>query len=228
MTTKGILFDFDGTLVPNLDLADMRLQIAAMAQDAGVPEQVYADMYIVEIIHASHTWLSTRQPRGSTMADDYAAASHRRISDIEMAAARETELFDQVRPVLSKLRQAGYRLGIVTRNCREAVLTMFPDLSQFIDALHARDDVTFLKPDPRHLEANLRALNVLAKDAVMVGDGALDMQAGHELNMQCLGVLTGSNNARVLEEAGADQVLADYRSLVALLISPEQSLTLNQ
>ena len=88
---------------------------------------------------------------------------------------------------------------------------MFPDLDQYIDALHARDDVAFLKPDPRHLAANLLTLGVEAKNAVMVGDGALDMQAGRQLNMLCLGVLTGSNDARALEAAGADRVLEDYR-----------------
>ena len=61
MSGKGILFDFDGTLVPNLDLADMRRQIAAMATAAGVPDAVHADLYIVEIIEASHAWLVAQQ-----------------------------------------------------------------------------------------------------------------------------------------------------------------------
>jgi phosphoglycolate phosphatase-like HAD superfamily hydrolase len=52
----------------------------------------------------------------------------------------------------------------------------------------------------------------------MVGDGALDMQAGRALNMRCVGVLTGSNNRQALIEAGATDVLADYRGLVTLLI----------
>ena len=169
MTAKGILFDFDGTLVPNLDLSDMRRQIAAMADDAGVPASVYADLYIVEIIDASQAWLAAQPNMGSAVADAYAAASHQRISDIELGAAVETQLFDQARQVLAQLRQAGYQLGIVTRNCREAVLTMFPDLDQYIDALHARDDVAFLKPDPRHLAVNLLALGVDAKNAIIGG-----------------------------------------------------------
>jgi len=217
MTPKGILFDFDGTLAPNLDLSDMRRQIAAMANNAGVPAHVYEDLYIVEIIEASQAWLMAQAHAGPKAAEAYAAASHQRISDIELRAAAETKLFDQARQVLAQLRHAGYQLGIVTRNCREAVLTMFPDLNQYIDALHARNDVAFLKPDPRHLTANLMALGVDAKNAVMVGDGALDMQAGRELNMQCLGVLTGSNDAQALLAAGADQVLEDYRGLVGLL-----------
>ena len=218
MTGKAILFDFDGTLVPNLDLADMRRQIAAMAKAAGVPDEIYDDLYIVEIIEASQAWLSAQDPALANTAQAYATASHQRINDIEMQAAGNTVPFEGVRQVLGQLRDAGYRLGIVTRNCRAAVLTMFPDMDEYIDCLHARDDVVHLKPDPRHLQHNLDVLSVGASAAVMVGDGALDMQAGRALNMRCVGVLTGSNNRQALIEAGATDVLADYRGLVTLLI----------
>jgi phosphoglycolate phosphatase len=218
MTGKAILFDFDGTLVPNLDLADMRRQIAAMAKAAGVPDEIYDDLYIVEIIEASQAWLSAQDPALANTAQAYATASHQRINDIEMQAAGNTVPFEGVRQVLGQLRDAGYRLGIVTRNCRAAVLTMFPDMDEYIDCLHARDDVMHLKPDPRHLQHNLDVLSVGASAAVMVGDGALDMQAGRALNMRCVGVLTGSNNRQALIEAGATDVLADYRGLVTLLI----------
>ena len=218
MTHKGILFDFDGTLAPNLDLGDMRRQIAAMANDAGVPDQVHAGLYIVEIIEASQAWLASQPHIGEATANAYAQASHQRIHDIEMAAATHTELFAQARSVLGQLRTAGYRLGIVTRNCRQAVLTMFPDMDDYIDALHARDDVDQLKPDPEHLRINLRALGVAPQNATMVGDGALDMQAGRALSMQCVGVLSGSNHRAALTAAGADHVLTDYRQLIGLLL----------
>ena len=218
MTGQAILFDFDGTLVPNLDLADMRRQIADMAKAAGVPDEIYDGLYIVEIIEASQAWLSAQDPALANTAQAYATASHQRINDIEMEAASNTVPFEGVLQVLGQLKDAGYRLGIVTRNCRAAVLTMFPDMDEFIDCLHARDDVAHLKPDPRHLQDNLDALGVGASAAVMVGDGALDMQAGRALNMRCVGVLTGSNNRQALIEAGATDVLADYRGLVTLLI----------
>ena len=218
MTGKAILFDFDGTLVPNLDLADMRRQIAAMAKAAGVPDEIYDGLYIVEIIEASQAWLSAQDPALANTAQAYATASHQRINDIEMEAASNTVPFEGVRQVLGQLKDAGCRLGIVTRNCRAAVLTMFPDMDEYIDCLHARDDVVHLKPDPRHLQQNLDVLSVGASAAVMVGDGALDMQAGKALNMRCVGVLTGSNNRQTLIEAGATDVLADYRGLVTLLI----------
>ena len=217
MTNPAVLFDFDGTLVPNLDLSDMRRQIAAMAKAAGVPDSVYDGLYIVEIIEASQAWLSDQDTALASSAEAYAAASHQRINDIEMQAASNTAPFTAVRQVLSQLRDKGYRLGIVTRNCRAAVLTMFPDMDEYVDCLHARDDVVHLKPDPRHLQDNLDALGAEAALSVMVGDGTLDMQAGQALGMRCIGVLTGSNDTHALTDAGATEVLADYRGIVSLL-----------
>jgi phosphoglycolate phosphatase len=217
MTNPAVLFDFDGTLVPNLDLTDMRRQVAAMAKAAGVPDSVYDGLYIVEIIEASQAWLSNQDTALASSDEAYAAASHQRINDIEMQAASNTAPFTAVRQVLNQLRDKGYRLGIVTRNCRAAVLTMFPDMDEYVDCLHARDDVVHLKPDPRHLQDNLDALGAEAALSVMVGDGALDMLAGQALGMRCVGVLTGSNDTHALTDAGATEVLADYRGLVSLL-----------
>ena len=78
MTNPAVLFDFDGTLVPNLDLTDMRRQIAAMAKAAGVPDSVYDGLYIVEIIEASQAWLSNQDTALANSAEAYAAASHQR------------------------------------------------------------------------------------------------------------------------------------------------------
>ena len=57
---KAILFDFDGTLAPNLDLPDMRRQVIALTKTHNVPAQVVADRFIVEIIDAASDWLKQR------------------------------------------------------------------------------------------------------------------------------------------------------------------------
>ena len=208
---QAILFDFDGTLAPNLDLADMRRQVVAIAAATQTPDTVYADLYIVEIITATSTWM--RGQNQHKQADEFEAVSNQRIIDIEIAAAKTTNLFPQARSKLIALREQNIKLGIVTRNCRAAVLQMFPDLNNYIDALHARDDTVHLKPDVRHLQANLDAINCSAQHSAMVGDGALDMQAGKDLNMYCIGVLSGSNDAQALLNAGANEVLQDYRKI---------------
>lgn len=209
-TLQGVLFDFDGTLAPNLDLPDMRRQVVALTLEAGVPEQVFADEYIVEIITASTAWLARRS---SDAAARYHDRAHQLITDFELAAAAATQPFPGMPEKLSSLRAQGLRLGVVTRNCRAAVLAVFPDLLSYVDALHARDDTDHLKPDPRHLQLCLLAMAVPAQQAAMVGDGALDMHVGRSLDMFCVGVLSGSADHQRLEQAGAHVVIDSCLSL---------------
>ena len=207
---EAVLFDFDGTLAPNLDLPDMRRQVADLTVKVGVPEEIFADLYIVEIIVAGHQWLTQQD---AELAAHYKRQADQLIIDIELAAAAKTTVFAGVKEMLSGLREQQIKLGIVTRNCRAAIDVVFPQHPLYVDALHARDDVRHLKPDPRHLQDNLVALGAQATNRLMVGDGALDMRAGRELNMHWIGVLPGSNDGPALLRAGDSEIFDDCLNL---------------
>lgn len=213
--TRAILFDFDGTLAPNLDLPDMRRQVIQLTHSYDVPAAVYEGLYIVEVIDAAAAWLRSR---GHPMAAAYHTQAHQLITDIEITAAAETALFDGVQILLSRLRDAGIKSGIVTRNCRAAVLQVCPDIEELVHSLRTRSDVMHLKPDERHLQQCLDDLDCPGQSAVMVGDGQLDMRAGAALGLYCVGVLTGSGSKDALREAGADQILP---SVLDLMGSPQ-------
>lgn len=206
----AVLFDFDGTLAPNLDLPDLRRRVAALTAGRGVPEAVFADRYIVEILDAGTAWLAARDPAA---ARDLGRDGHRLIRDFEVHAARRTEPFPHARETLEVLGNHGKRLAVITRNCRDAVLAVFPDLEQYCHVVLARDDVVHLKPDVRHLQQALHALEREPGNAVMVGDGQLDMHIGRALGMYCLGVESGSCDRSRLLEAGADAVVAHVTEL---------------
>ena len=210
---NAVLFDFDGTLAPNLNLPDMRRQVIDLTLSLGVPEQVFADEHIVEIITAAQRYLAQQS---ADTADRYAADAHALIRQIEMDAAASQEVFDITRPTLAQLREQGIRTAIVTRNCRAAVELTFPDWAEHTDGLFARDQVDHLKPDPRHFSAALTHLSSPAPRAAIVSDGAMDMRTGRALDMRCLGVLTGSNDAEALTEAGAHSVFDTIASIRAI------------
>jgi phosphoglycolate phosphatase len=213
----AILFDFDGTLAPNLDLPDLRRRVADLTLARGVPDPVIAGHYIVEMVDVGRAWLAERDP---ALANRYHDDAHRLIVDFEVAAARGTRPFPAVRATLRLLRQHAKGLGVITRNCRAAVDAVFPDLSDFCQSVLTRDDVTWLKPDARHLHQALAELDRQPADGVMVGDGALDMQAGRALGLYCVGVLTGSNDEASLLSAGAHVVLPRVTLLTHALSSP--------
>lgn len=200
----AILFDFDGTLAPNLDLPDLRRRVSDLTLERGVPEAAFAGRYIVEIIDAGTAWLGQRD---GALAARYHADGHHLISQFEVQAARGTRPFADVRPALALLRQRDKALGVVTRNCRAAVAAVFPDIGDYCHSVLTRDDVAHLKPDVRHLLQALEELQQPAEHAVMVGDGQLDMHIGRALGLYCVGVLTGSSDEQALRAAGADVVL---------------------
>jgi phosphoglycolate phosphatase len=210
---EALLFDFDGTLAPNLDLPDMRRQVVELTQDYGVPLHVYEGHYIVEVVDQAASHL-----RGSDVhaAQAYHAAAHQLILDLELRAAASTDPFPGVPDLLRSLREHGLKTGVVTRNCRQAILQVFPELLEHVDAVHARGDTQYLKPDARHITESLAALDVTPAAAAIVGDGALDMHVGRSLGMACIGVLTGSSDRKALLEAGADVVLASCLELPEL------------
>lgn len=206
----AVLFDFDGTLAPNLDLPDLRRRVVALTLDRGVPELAFAGRYIIETLSAGAAWLGERDPAA---ADALLTEGHLLIRDFEVQAARRTRPFPRARELLGALRSHGKSLAVVTRNCRAAVLAVFPDLEDYCHSVLTRDDVPHLKPDVRHLQRALEALGHAGEQSIMVGDGQLDMRIGKALGLFCVGVLSGSSDSAQLEQAGADVVLAQAADL---------------
>lgn len=210
---RTILFDFDGTLAPNLDLPDMRRQVIELTRANQVPEDIWRDHYIVEIITASRDWMLTQQ---MAAAERYFAAAHQLITDIELQTAQRTRVFDWVPSVLTQLRSLSVRSTVITRNCEEAVRLTFPDIEVFADGLFARDNSQHLKPDPRHFIEAMSSTSADADSTWIVSDGAMDMRTGRTVGLGCIGVLSGSNNRDQLIEAGAHVVLSDASELLQL------------
>lgn len=214
--TDALIFDFDGTLAPNLDLPDMKRQVIALTLDAGVPVEVFADAFIVEIVTLATQWLERQQPGHG---HQYHERAHNLITAIEMQSAAATNVFNSTPQLLQRWRDLGGTSAIVTRNCRAAVLATFPDAAAQVDLVLARDDVEYLKPDARHLQSAITALGVPAERCIMIGDGAMDMQIGVACETFNVGVLSGSSSRPALAQAGADAVLTDISSILQALDS---------
>lgn len=185
----------------------------AHAIAARVPAQVFGEAAIVEIVSAAEHWL---KQHSAAQAAAYRAAADALIVDFELAAATDADPFEACRPLLAALRRGNRRIAIVTRNCRAAVLEVLPEVDRLVDVLLTRDDVTRLKPDPAHLHDAFRAVGATARQAVLVGDGQMDMRMGRSANTLCIGVLSGSSGQGALFDAGADFVLNDIAELLPL------------
>ena len=170
--TRAFLFDFDGTLIQQrIDFGRMRSDVWDIVERFGVSVEPLKAMYVLELIE--HVAAELAAQAGSSPQDDdreqaFRAQTRQAIVDIELRAAEGAEAFPGVPEMLQALADGGWRVGIVTRNCRPAVERVLALVPLYHDVLLTRDDVVRAKPDPEHLLAALRALACLAPKRLCV------------------------------------------------------------
>jgi pyrophosphatase PpaX len=167
--SRGLVFDFDGTLVDSYPLIEEafgqvmrthRLDDAArelFRQSRGLP--LPEQMKIV----APDMW-------------EDLVATYRSV-DSRLGPAR---VFRGIPTLVRKLRQAGSPLGVVSCKRRaliEAELEV-AGLREFFDVVIGYEDVTPPKPAPDPLLAAIGRLGLSRSSAIYVGDSMVDLETG--------------------------------------------------
>lgn len=218
MDLEAILFDFDGTLVRLvIDFEAMRRRVREVALAHGVDLARYGRLYILEFIEQVGADLGKGDPARAARFRRQAAEA---VLAEEIVAGREAEVFPGVPELLQKLCDEGFKVGIVTRNCRRAVEEILARTALAYHVLLTRDDVRRVKPDPEHLLAALRALGASPGRALMVGDHPMDVQAGQAIGARTVGILNDGQPADYFAAVKPDRVL---RSVVELPVFLEEA-----
>ncbi len=212
---KAVVLDFDGTLaVLNIDFSAMTKKILSFIEEHGISRESLRERYILETIDEASSILLRRE---GSLAEQFREKAHKMLREKELEAASQSRLFPGVESMLRKLRIAGVKVGIITRNCDGAVRRIFPHIGSLCDAFLPRDSVKRVKPDPHHLATLLDILRVSGNDAIMVGDHPMDILAGKRVGMRTVGVLTGRTTRDELLETGADYVLESASQVTSLI-----------
>jgi phosphoglycolate phosphatase len=212
---RAVIFDFDGTLaVLNIDFSQMRDQVFKLMRNHGIDESSIEEKYLLEIIDEVALILSKRN---SSAAEEFYQKAHLILHEIEMKAAEEGRMLPGVKETLISLKRKGIKVGIVTRNCEEAVRKVLPDIEKVCDVFISRDSIKKVKPHPEQLTSVVKALHVTGEETLMVGDHTIDIQAGKRVGMKTVGVLTGRTQREEFEKAGADWILEDASEICELI-----------
>jgi putative hydrolase of the HAD superfamily len=92
--------------------------------------------------------------------------------------------YDDVAPELQRLREAGYRLGIVSNaSCEAGGVVASLGLDRLVDVVILSCDVGWLKPEPAILEAALERLGTRPEHALLVDDLPTNLDAAASLGM---------------------------------------------
>jgi len=211
---RCVVFDFDGTLAElNIDFPRMRQSVLRLIDDEGVLSEELASLYVLEMIQAAAGKIAAARPERQSLFQEKAFAV---IRGIEMEAASRGRLLPGTIPLLEGLRRGGRKSAVVTRNCRSAVLQIFPQIDVSCDLVLTRDDVPLVKPAVDHLIRSVQTLGMTPLNSAMVGDHPMDMRMGKAVGAWAVGVLSGHSTERDLRQAGADLVLKNASGLLPL------------
>ena len=207
-----VLFDFDGTLVEiSIDFAEMRRGVMALGLEYGISSN--PELYVLESLE--HIFEELKRQDGDR-AEAFRKQAQDMIVDIEMEAAAKARTMPGADRALRGLKERGIKIGIVTRNCRPAVLRSSENADFVYDLLLTRDDVEKVKPEPQHLLDALTMLCSKPENALMVGDHPMDVLAGKRAGTKTAAVLT-LKTREDFAEVSPDLILTGVGSLLELL-----------
>jgi len=107
-----------------------------------------------------------------------------------------TILYEGVKETLSKLREQGYKVAIVTTKFHyriEQILNKH-NASDLIDVIVGAEDVKIEKPNPEGLLWLIDYLGVEKTDILYIGDSIVDAQTAENAKVKFAAVLTGTTS----------------------------------
>ncbi len=214
---KAALFDLDGTLVDtDIDFHRMKQEVLRLAAEYGIDNGRLGNSHILEIIDEAASFLE------NDAADSFKKAASGILEEIEISHAENGRTVDGAEELIAALREKGCKIGIVTRNCRAAAETSIRKSSLYAEIVLTRDDVKNTKPHPSHLQEALRRLGVATRNAVMVGDYTLDVEAGKAAGMKTIGFLRPHREPDFFSKVKPDAVVTSLRELIDVIVCADR------
>ena len=219
---KALVFDMDGTITHlTLPLEAMRQDTKAFYVSKGLPSDLFepADGISSSTGKARDYFLNNGFSQEEW--DSMEAEVDVILSQHEGFAAATATLIEGSLDIVQKLRDAGFKLAILTNNGRPAldkIMTQIP-LRENFDYIQTRHESPKPKPFPDGLLKVARELGVDPSEVVYVGDALIDGTAASRAGIEFWGVSTGETSAEALYDAGASKVFPSLTGVLDAALS---------
>ena len=222
MKIKAIVLDMDGTITKfNLDFMDARRR--------ALREIDKVDLRTPDLTEQISLYMILGKLKQKTDPEIYESIRRKVYSileEMEHRAAAEVMLYPGVLDTLRKLRDSSLKIGLVTNNGRKGTdLTLKRhNLRIFFEVVVTRDDCENMKPAPDPVLKVLDEMRVSSGEAILVGDGVMDIMAAKAAGVPSVAVTTGPFTGGRLLEAEPDFLLASINDLPTLIDSLNSNL----
>lgn len=197
MKIKAVIFDFDFTL------GDSSKGIVLCVNHAlgqlGYPEKDGTEIKKTIGLSLKDTFLALVPDGDSDEALWFAELFKEKADEVMV---ENTVLYEGTEDVLRKLKENGFKTGIVTTKFHyriEQILNKF-EAGSLIDVIIGVEDVKAEKPAPDGLLMAAGRMGAEKEETLYVGDSFVDAQAAERAGIPFAGVLTGTTSREVFEK----------------------------
>ena len=214
---KAILFDLDGTLfetAPELSEA-----VNLMLKDLEMPElktneiKRFIGRGAENLIKQSIEVSSKKDPTPVFAKAEKLFAHHYSL------ISANSLMYEGVEKSIIDLKAKDFLLGCVTNKpaiYTEALMNN-SRLSDFMDIIVSGDTTEKKKPDPLPILHALNQLNIEPKDAIMVGDSVVDIEAGFEAGTYIFTVPYGYQFGESIISDKVDYAMSNFSELTQII-----------
>ncbi len=208
---KLILFDLDGTL---LDTKDAIYASFNKVFTEKMPHIALTDKDYVSFIGPTLEHSFSRFEKDPKKVEQYVELYRKNNRKLHEQGIKP---FPHAKETILGLKDKGYLIGVVSSKKREFVELGLQqnELLGLMDVLVCSDDVSNHKPHPEALLKALTETDVLAANAVYVGDHESDIIAGHKADMKTVAVSYSVHYDKLLAQ-NPEYVIDDLSKLLQI------------
>lgn len=207
-----VLFDLDGTLINTNEII---IQSFKYTFETHFPELQMVTDKILTFIGPTLQQTFGKYTNDPFLIQDMIQSYRKYYVENEMGLF---EIYPNVKEVVSKLKEEGYNLGIVTSKFKEAAWPSFThyDLDKIFDVFISLDEVEHPKPNRNPIDVALSQFDS-PKGAIMIGDNKGDILAGKNAGIYSAGVSWSIKGSAHLMQEDPDFMLADMNDIFRIL-----------
>ena len=214
MTTEGIIFDLDGTLVDTLD--DLTDSMNYALKTLGFPT------HQPEICRTMIGNGLTKFAERALGVEGLAYTG--KLLDVMTThyldnCLRQTRPYPGLSEVISELRQRRILLGVLTNKNQkpaEKIVNFLFGAGTF-DPIIGYQAGQKTKPDPEGIVDILNSWSLSCTQVIMIGDSEVDVQTALAAKIQAVGTSWGFRSREELSLAGADKIIDNPSQILDLL-----------
>ena len=210
---KAVIFDMDGTICDTIE--DLATATNYAMQELGFPAHTI-DEYKYMVGNGIPNLIYKALPEDKK--DMKEKAREIMLSYYKDHFADKTYPYDGIIPMLTTLKEQGFRLAVCTNKAHHMALVVAEKFfDRFFEIVYGQREGHPLKPDPAQALEILDTFGLTPAETLFVGDSGVDMQTAKNLGAVAVGVEWGFRTADELKENGADYIVSAPQDILEII-----------